>query len=96
MNQMIIRTANKSAKLMDTNMNQNQPPVNQPNPSLNDHTAKLLMYHVHKIGLALSAFETELQGTHACNDIVKIDLRVVRKCMELIQQEIIDLRDGKS
>jgi len=66
------------------------------NPPLNDHTAKLLMYHVHKIGLALTAFETDLEGTHAHNDVVKIDLRVVRKCMERIQQEIIDLRDGKS
>jgi len=65
-------------------------------PPLNDHTAKLLMYHVHKIGLALSAFETDLQGTHAHSEAMKVYLITINQALRLAQQEIIDLRDGKS
>jgi len=65
-------------------------------PPLNDHTAKLLMYHIHKIGLATSAFLTDLQGTPALTvqmhkSITEIELGVARA-----RQEIIDLRDGKA
>jgi len=81
---------------MDTNMNQNQPPVNQTNPPLNDHTAKLLMYHVHKIGLALSAFESALQGTHAHTQTMKAAINSIKLELSGAQQEIIDLREGKS
>jgi len=63
---------------------------------LNNHTAKLLMYHVHKIGMDLTAFESALQGTPAntvaiTNCLVELQLNIRQA-----QQEIIDLRDGKA
>ena len=66
------------------------------NPPLNDHTAKLLMYHVHKIGLALSAFETEVFGSAAMNQSMRTAIEYLREGLGKAQQEIIDLRDGKS
>jgi len=65
-------------------------------PPLNDHTAKLLMYHVHKIGLALTALESDLQGTPAMTAVMKEALRVMNHGLLAARQEIIDLRDGKS
>lgn len=64
--------------------------------SLNDHTAKLLMYHVHKIGMDLTAFESALHGTAAHTPNMNTALVWMKKWHTAIRQEIIDLRDGKS
>jgi hypothetical protein len=66
------------------------------NEPLNDHTAKLLMYHIHKIGMDLTAFESALQGTPANTVAINNCLVELQLNIKQVQQEIIDLRDGKS
>lgn len=66
------------------------------NPPLNDRTAKIMLGHVHRIGMSLTSFESELQGSPALTKHMEFTMRNMRVTLQQAQQEIIDLRDGKS
>jgi len=64
--------------------------------TLNDRTAKIMLGHIHRIGMSLSSFENELQGTGANTEAMKKYLVELQLNLRDAQQEIVDLRDGKS
>lgn len=64
-------------------------------PTLNDFTAKLILGHVHRVGMAITALESELQGTPATTAHMKIAISNMQSAIRQAMQEIIDLRDGK-
>lgn len=64
-------------------------------PGLNDRTAKLMMGHIHRIGMSLSSFESELQGTQAHTQTMKAAINTIKIELTGAQQEIIALRDTK-
>lgn len=64
-------------------------------PGLNDRTAKLMMGHIHRIGMSLSSFERELQGTTAHTAAMRAALAGMSVGLAEARQEIIALRDTK-
>lgn len=62
---------------------------------LNDSEAKQMLGHVHRIGMALSSFESELQGSPANTSIMKAAFGAMRLGVQASQNEIIALRDTK-
>lgn len=65
-------------------------------PTLQEAEAKRLLGYLHRIGVAMTAFESELQGTPALTPVMKEAIMTMKCELQHSQQEIVDLRDGKA
>lgn len=64
-------------------------------PGLNDRTAKLMMGHIHRIGMSINSLVNELEGTPAMTIEMRKSILEMELGLTKATQEIIALRDRK-